>query len=247
MKKGKLVASLFFALVLIPSIAFAADSCTTLKDGVLTYSSGHYLYPQPIPQGYDVFGYNYQAHMFNGLYCNSYFGSEGLPPYEGDSDLYFQRLVDEGFADTLANAQLLATNKWYWPHKDIQLMMKWSDEWLSNKDCNGDGKLDRGYDCDPINAVSSACVGAWLTNHMAGSYDESSGKSCHWTYFVKIVTPPEDASKDGDTWYEVDGTEIGPVIWGAYAVIQRVDNDPCAGYAGISYLSPAGPGFGHFE
>lgn len=43
--------------------------------------------------------------------------------------------------------------------------MKWNDAWLSNKDCNGDGLLDRhlGY----LTYIGS---GAWLTNHQSGTY-----------------------------------------------------------------------------
>ena len=126
-----------------------------------------------------------------------------------------------------------------------KLMMKWSDVWLSNKDCNGDGKLDRGYSCDPVNADSSACPGAWLTNHMNGEYEQD-GETCHWTYFVKIVAAPADAVATNGVWYAVDGTEIGPVIWGAFAIIQEVENDPCAGLHGIQYNSPSPTGFGFY-
>ena len=45
-------------------------------------------------------------------------------------------------------------------------------------------------------------------------------------------------------WYAFDGTEIGPVIWGAFAIIQEVENDPCAGIHGIQYVSPDHAGLG---
>ena len=123
------------------------------------------------------------------------------------------------------------------------LIMKWSDTWLSNKDCNADGKLDRGYSCDPINANSSACEGAWVTNHQSGTYDDGT----HWTYFVKIVCAPADAYKEGGFWYTADGTEIGPVIWGAYAKVLQVSNDPAYDEHGVLYKSPASPGFGFYK
>src|SRR4030042_2415563 len=34
---------------------------------------------------------------------------------------------------------------WCQPYKNDNLMMKWNDAWLSNKDCNGDELLDRYY------------------------------------------------------------------------------------------------------
>jgi hypothetical protein len=107
--------------------------------------------------------------------------------------------------------------------------MKWNDAWLSNKDCDGDGKLDRYY-----GYPSYIGSGAWLTNHQSG---EDGGD--HWTYFVKIVAAPADATKVSGVWYAADGTEIGPAIWGAFAIIQQVESG-----AGATYVSPAGPGLG---
>jgi len=95
---------------------------------------------------------------------------------------------------------------------------------------------------------------------VAFSYAELEG-TCYWDYFCKIVAAPLDAVfKDlgtpytdpwgyqiDEAWYAADGTEIGPVIWGAFAIIQEVYNDPCAGISGVQYHSPAGPGLGKWE
>ena len=86
--------------------------------------------------------------------------------------------------------------------------------------------------------------GAWLTNHQAGTYEGDDGRTCHWTYFVKIIAAPEDATMSNGMWYAADGTEIGPVIRGAFAIIQQVENDPCAGIPGLQYASPDHPGLG---
>lgn len=223
--------ALALAACLIIFASFAGDavsaksSCTTLKDGVLTYSSGHYLYGVPIPVGYNAYGYNYQAHMFKGSYANTYLGSDGFPPYTGDDAAY---LADNP----------TAASKWYWPYRSTQLMMKWNDAWLSNQDCNGDGLLDRHYGYPSY--IDSE---AWITNHMWDSYDDG-GLTCNWVYFTKIVAAPATATKSGGTWYAADGTEIGPVIWGEFATIQSVYNDPCAGFTGLEYLSPDHAGFG---
>ncbi len=197
MKKIAILAlALCLLLVLAAAPVMAAkpnDGCTTIKDGTLVDSDG-----DPLVLGYDQYGYNYQAHMFNGRYCD------------------YDRVLGGDYCD-------------------VWLIMKWNDAWLSNKDCDGDSLLDR-----PSNYIGS---GAWVTNHQSGTY-EMDGKKCKWTYFVKIVAAPEDAELTGGVWYAADGTEIGPVIWGSFAVIQRVYNDPCAGDHGIEYLSPAGPGLG---
>lgn len=124
-----------------------------------------------------------------------------------------------------------------------KLMMKWNDAWLSNVDCDGNGLLDRHY-----GYTTYTDSGAWLTNHMSGEYiDGGTGEVCHWTYFVKIITPSSDDYADGGIWYTADGTEIGPVIWGAFAVIEEVSNDPCAGENGILYHSPSPVGFGLYN
>ncbi|MCP2620001.1 hypothetical protein NLC35_02010 [Candidatus Aminicenantes bacterium AC-334-K16] len=227
------VVFLAFCLLIISSGAKTGkgkfSECTKIQDGILTYASGHYLEGKPIKPGFDMYGYNYQAHLFNGYYCNVYLGKDGFPPYEGDSEAYLKENPD-------------AASKWYWPHRDILLSMKWNDVWLSNKDCDGDGKLDRHFGFD-----SYIGSGAWLTNHMFGTYTNEDGEECHWNYFVKIIAVPEDAYRFDGVWYTADGTEIGPVIWGLFAIIQQISNDPCAGEHGALYVSPAGPGFGKWK
>lgn len=172
------------------------DTCLTIQSGELLSSTDEVL-----TTGNDRFGYNYQAHMFNGRYC--------------DND----RVIGGDYCD-------------------VNLIMKWNDAWMSNQDCDGDNLLDRHY-----GYPSYIGSGAWLTNHQSGVNPDGS----HWTYFVKIVAAPADANKDNGNWYTADGTEIGPVIWGQFAVIQRVSNDPLFGEHGILYKSPASPGFGFYK
>ena len=225
---GLIIGSLLLSLVALSASADGGnnDGCTTIQDGVLTYSAGHYLEGEPLQVGYDIFGYNYQAHMFSGYYCNVYLGGAGFPPYEGDDDAYLAENPD-------------AENHWAWPYRDVKLIMKWNDAWLSNKDCDDDGALDRHYGYD-----SYIGSGAWETNHQSGSYTDEDGKEYKWNYFVKIVAAPADAYVEDGIWYTDNGAEIGLVIWGDFAVIMRVYNDQGTGDHGIEYLSPAGPGFG---
>jgi hypothetical protein len=163
--------------------------------------------------GFDKWGYNYQAHIFNGLYHNA---NRPEPPCE---------------PGTCAS--------------DTLLIMKWSDEWLSNQDRNGDGKLDRGYSCDPVKASSSACEGAWVTNHQRGEYVGDEGQTCKWTYFVKIVYPP-GGPVDVDPADGYDDNTGGSIIWGSYVRIQQVSNDTCAGEHG-NIFSVQPTGFGAYK
>ena len=212
------VAALIIGITSDNAVAKKSE-CYTIKDGGI-YDVNNNL----ITTGYDEYGYNYQAHIFNGFYWNS------------------QRPIIPWTEETLIAAGKSTT----W------LVMKWSDVWLSNKDCDGDGVLDRGLPCNPQQTlpISSACEGAWVTNHQSGLTDEMpNGKIKKWTYFVKIVKVPDDAYKHGDYWYTDSTleTEIGSVIWGAYARVIQISNDPYFGEHGVLYKTETSPGFGYFK
>lgn len=220
MNRFAIACTLVVAAFVATGVAVAGPNgdCTKIQDGVLEYSAGHYLAGEPLEVGYDDYGYNYQAHMFKGSYANAYLGAAGYPPYEGDDAAYL--------ADNPS-----AASHWTWPYRDVQLTIQWNDAWLANTDCDGDGSLDRhdgfaGY-------VGS---GAWETNHMSGVDD---GKQ--WTYFVKIVAVPSDATLSGGTWYDANGKEIGASIWGDFATVLETQSGE-----GATYVSPAGPGFGKY-
>ena len=194
-------------LLAMPAVG-NAQTCTTIQAGVLLTSDG-----DVIQTGYDQWGYNYQAHMFNGTYCDAYRDAA-----------------------------------WCQPYRDDELMMKWNDAWLSNQDCDGDGKLDRYY-----GHSSYIGSGAWLTNHISGTYPltdvdptANPNKKCRWNYFVKIVAAPSDAVKVAGKWYDPVGDEIGEVIWGSFAIVQEVSNDPCIGGNGLQ-VKGVRPGLGNWE
>ena len=157
----------------------AAVGCAKIQSGTITDSAGN-----PLAMGFDQYGYNYQAHEFNGTYDSSDRNLDGT--YWGSTGDYV----------------------------DDQLWMKWSDDWLSNTDCDGDGKLDRG--------TSGVSLG-WLTNHVEGDYLDLAGNVVHYTDFVKIV------------W-----TGPGSPLWGEYTIIQENYNDPTGNY----HFKLGAPGFG---
>lgn len=193
---------LVLALLAFTAPMFAQEVCTTIQSGLLVNSAG-----QTLTTGYDDWGYNYQARIFNGQYCDAYRDAVWCQPYAQD-----------------------------------ELEMKWNDAWLSNQDCDGDGLLDRHF-----GFASYIGSGAWLTNHQKGVYTDGNGKKQRWTFFVKIVAAPADATLTGGTWQAADGSEIGPAIWGEFAIIQQVSNDTGTGEHGVQYLSPYSAGFGRFS
>ncbi len=186
-----------FSLALVP--LSVGQLCTTIQDGKLLTSAGTL-----IETGFDSWGYNYQAHEFNGKYCDAYRNAEWCQAYVNDD-----------------------------------LNMKWNDAWLSNKDCDGDGLLDQ-----PTNFIGT---GAWVTNHQKGVYTDVNGKKQRWEYFVKIVAVPADATLSNGIWKTADGAEIGPVIWGQFAIVQEVYNDTGTGDHGVFYVSPYSAGLGRFS
>ena len=169
-----------------------AAECAKIKDGTITAINGDTL-----TLGYDQFGYNYQARLFNGTYDSS------------------DRVLDGKYQGVAAD------------YADDSLIMKWSEDWLSNQDCNDDGKLDRG---------DSGTSMGWLTNHIEGDYLDALGDSHHYTYEVKIVFDNGAACAAAQSTCE----------WGLYNIIQEVYNDPDGGYHGVdrsSLANPAGLGF----
>lgn len=128
---------------------------------------------QAISVGYDAYGYNYQAHSYNGTY--------------------------DGLDRTLDGKYYGSTGDFV----DDSVQMKWSNDWLSNTDCNGDNKLDRSFD-----GISRG----WLTNHISGDYLDGDGVTQHYTDFVKIG------------WVGPGGS-----LWGQYEVLQEVYNDSGGG------------------
>lgn len=212
----KFIAALFALLL----VGVVAANAATLKDKTIVYSASSYLHGQPIPLGVDPYGYNYQAHTFNGSYFNAYANAANLPPYNGDDAAYL-------------TANPTAANHWAWVYRNDQVAQKWNDAWLSNEDKDNDGRLDR-----PISYIGT---GAWLTNHQSGDNPDGS----MWNYFVKIVAVPASATLSGDVWVD-SGKEIGPVIWGDFAVVQEVYNDMGTGDHGVLSKSSSGPGLGKF-
>ncbi len=190
------------------------EKCTTIQSGDLVNSNG-----VTILTGYDDFGYNYQAHIFNGSYANVYLGRDGYPPYEGDDDSYLEENPD-------------AENHWAWSYRTIEISMKWNDAWLSNKDCDEDGKLDRHFGYPTY--IGS---GAWEM------YSEKMGGKDGYTYKCKIVAVPTDAEKINGIWYAADGSEIGRDIWGQFAITQEVQGGSGVEEHGLLFKSDH-PGLG---
>jgi hypothetical protein len=227
-----LVAGCAIALLCTYSV-FA--QCVTLKSGSLVYQPGRYLAGQPLKLGVDDYGYNYQAHSFNGSFFNSYANGANFPPYNGDDAAYLA-------------ADPLAALYWAWPYRSVDLAMKWNDAWLSNRDCNFDGKLDRPDDFGGTYIGS----GAWLTNHESWTVTIG-GTDRNANDFLKVVARPtgsyiaDPMSYFGEQTVYVNGKVLGDQIWGDFAVVQYNLNDPSTGDHGPMLKSQISAGLGRFR
>lgn len=206
-----------------------STNCSSIQSGEILYPIGHYLAGQSLSTGYDIFGYNYQAHMYKGNYANLYTGVIGLPPYEGQDELYLEeypQAKDDNFFMT-----------YYWPFRNDEVNMTWNDTWLSNKDCNGNDLLD--------NEQNTKGSGAWENYHSKGYYVNENNETCMWEQKFKIVAVPINAELVNDYWFDVDGNEIGKDFYGQFAIIQYVFNNPCGEENGVQYQSPFHVGLGN--
>lgn len=195
MKRFLFVATVLAVVMLVASVALGGGGALAAKPGgCATIQSGLITDSanNPLTVGFDQYGYNYQAHLFVGTYDSS------------------DRVLDGK----------------YWGQTgdfvDDKIEMKWSDDWLSNRDCDSNGKLDRG-----IPGAYGISRG-WETNHINGDYDSDGDgtQDAHYTIFWKII------------WVGPGGS-----LWGQYDIIQEVINDPLAGLTGLQFKVPA-PGFG---
>ncbi|MCH7740667.1 MAG: hypothetical protein IIC93_11055, partial [Chloroflexi bacterium] len=78
-KAARIALFILFALLLTAASSEKGPKpeCTTIQSGYLENSVG-----EVITTGYDEWGYNYQAHLFNGKYCDSYRNAEWCRPYK---------------------------------------------------------------------------------------------------------------------------------------------------------------------
>jgi hypothetical protein len=65
----------------LPPAFCAGTGCATIQDGSLVASD-----LSPLETGFNQWGYNYQARMFNGKYCDAYQNADWCQPYS-DVDL----------------------------------------------------------------------------------------------------------------------------------------------------------------
>lgn len=69
-----IIVVVFAVLMAVP---YVHAQCITIQDGILQTSINTL-----ITTGYDEWGYNYQAHLFNGKYCDAYRNADWCQAYK---------------------------------------------------------------------------------------------------------------------------------------------------------------------
>lgn len=109
------------------------------------------------------------------------------------------------------------------PPGEPYLKMRWNDAWVSNKDCDGDFRLDTHYGFPSYRGSD-----AWLLMEQDGE-DVIDGAPCDWTLDMELLAVPLEATLQGDFWVMPDGEEVGLLYFGDFALVKLYENNECTG------------------
>lgn len=137
-------------------------------------------------------------------------------------DPYGYNYLEHSFTGLFANRSLAMLGLAPVEEGKATLRMLWNEAWLSNSDRDGDGRLDRHPGRSNYRGS-----GAWLTVHLEG---EENGAA--WVTFLKIAAVPEHAELKDGVWV-ADDVELGPSVWGCFAVIMEFSTSP----AGLEFAA----------
>ncbi|MDX8338729.1 hypothetical protein SLH46_06025 [Draconibacterium sp. IB214405] len=183
--------------------------------------------------GFDEWGFNWNAHHFNGYLMNAVMGDylyDFMPfykwnegPYQGEGDEFIVKFVNEfGFFPIYPS--LL----------DCKLVMHWNDALITK-----DG-IYPVYAWDYSGWVDS---NAWITFHY--SMDKDGEK---WSSFQKLVAQRATDYLEDGVWYNENDEAIGLASdWPTLILIKKVNTGNVPDMFMDSYNSPLAPGLGKYK
>ncbi|MCE4563067.1 hypothetical protein INQ51_01970 [Maribellus sp. CM-23] len=190
--------------------------------------------------GFDEWGFNWQAQAFTGYTINMLLGDHyyyGWPHfrdtvYRGEGEAFWDMVVEKYYLEMENGFQ------WhYFPELmpgdllDTRLVAHWNDGIISK---------------EGVYPPTFAGTNGWITFHYFG---ESAGQP--WSSFRKLVSVKEGDTMEDGVWYNHEGKEIGlaSVFWPDLVVVQVVNTGDVPPYSFFyhDYVSPNGPGFGHYK
>ena len=180
-------------------------------------------------KGFDAYGYNWNAHHFNGYLVNAWVGDNINPlaeyyhwdPYTGDANAYLEKYPS-------------VDNHFFWYFREMTVVMHWNDALISRESIYPETWID---------------TEAWITFN----YRMGEGES-RWSQFQKMIAVKESDTliKDEDGyglyWENKDGEFIGYYyMWPGLALIQVVNTGATPPDMWPSFNSPMGPGLGKYK
>ncbi|WP_320110398.1 hypothetical protein [Draconibacterium orientale] len=217
-------------IVVVITIAFAFSGCE--KDfveepiGNIELKSGNSGNDKLT--GFDQWGYNWNAHQFNGYLINSWFGDELYP----EADWYKQMPPFEGDVEAYLQAHPETAGYPFWMYGDMKLVMHWNEACITTEGVYQYPILDSE---------------AWITFH----YSQGEGKN-KWSQFQKYVAAKSSYTLDMldpvngfGIWYTEEGEEVGYYyLWPDRVLIQVQNAGNIPTYLLETYKSPLFPGLG---
>jgi hypothetical protein len=143
--------------------------------------------------------------------------SDGTPVVVGEDSWGYDYQEHTFQGDYCAGSRQLSC-----PYQGTELAMIWNDAWLSNQDCDHDGKLDTHHGFASFRGSDAEMHGA-----MHGRYTDSAGQPCDYFYYYRYVAAPLNATKSNNQWYASDGTLLGSVVWTDFYVAGTSYNTVC--------------------
>jgi len=174
-------------------------------------------------KGFDAYGYNWNAHHFNGILFNAIIGDylyNGA--FFGDWEPYTGNDVE--YLALYPSAVYLP-----WDYRHINLVMHWNEALISREGVYPEKWIDSN---------------GWITFHYSGM--DENGK--RWSQFQKMVAAKSTDNYSNGIWYDMNGNEIGVYsTWAELILIQVVNTGNIHPDFFAPYVNPSSSGIGKYK
>lgn len=178
--------------------------------------------------GFDEWGFNWNAHQFNGYLINMMLGDHYFMGWQ-----HYQQHVYNG--EGLEFWNMLVTNYDYFPYLmpiellDTKLNAHWNDALISKEGVY------------PAIWVDSD---AWIVFKYSGKVGNK-----NWSHLRKLVASKSTDNLENGIWYNDQWEEIGfeSMYWPELIVVQVINTGEIPSFFYDEYRSPWGPGYGKYK
>ncbi len=221
------------SLLLITAVVLFSSCQESMVDESIT--AGDLKSANSAIKGFDQWGYNWNAHQFNGYLINAMFGDN----IDESVEWYHKEPAFDGDLAAYAEAHPEVLNYPFWAYEDMTLVMHWNESCISKEGVYQYPILDSD---------------AWITFH----YRMGEGEN-RWSQFQKFIAASssdvlvvyfydEGGNPVYGQWFSVEGDYLGDYyLWPDRILVQVVNtgNVPEGMLAG--FKSPISPGIGFYK